>query len=135
MNWSYKLGTDSIGMLTENAKEFTRAASILGVFIVGALTCAYGATSLNVIIPNGTTFTATPTTAVVTEAQLPEFDEICMLRMITADTATFSRTALQSPILTTATTKSRSSRTSNRKLRSTFRASSTGSCPSSFRSR
>ena len=75
MNWSYKLGTNSISMLTENAKEFTRAASILGVFIVGALTCAYGATSLNVIIPNGTTFTATPTTAVVTEAQLPEFDE------------------------------------------------------------
>jgi PTS system N-acetylgalactosamine-specific IID component len=38
MNWAYKLGTNAIGILTKNAKEFTRAAFMLGVFIVGALT-------------------------------------------------------------------------------------------------
>jgi PTS system N-acetylgalactosamine-specific IID component len=53
--WSYKFGTDAIGMLTKNAKEFTRAASILGIFVVGALTCVYGATSLGLKIDNGET--------------------------------------------------------------------------------
>ena len=53
MNWSYSLGTSAIGALTKNAKEFTRAASMLGVFVVGALTCNYGATSLGIMIPNG----------------------------------------------------------------------------------
>ena len=42
MNWSYKLGSKAIELLTANAKEFTRAASMLGVFIVGALTSNYG---------------------------------------------------------------------------------------------
>lgn len=51
MNWSYKLGTDAIGLLTENAKEFTRAASILGVMVVGGLTSNYGATSIGLKIP------------------------------------------------------------------------------------
>lgn len=54
MNWSYALGAKAITMLTKNAKEFTRAASMLGVFVVGALTCNYGATSLGMMIPNGT---------------------------------------------------------------------------------
>lgn len=53
MNWSYKLGTNAIGILTANAKEFTRAASILGVFVVGTLTCLYGGTKLGIVIPNG----------------------------------------------------------------------------------
>lgn len=53
MNWSYSLGTNAIGILTENAREFTRAASILGVFVVGALTCLMGATGLGIVIPNG----------------------------------------------------------------------------------
>ncbi len=53
MNWSYSVGTGAIGALTKNAKEFTRAASMLGVFVVGALTCNYGATSLGMVIPNG----------------------------------------------------------------------------------
>ena len=53
MYWSYDLGTNAIGLLTANAKEFTRAASMLGVFVVGALTCLYGATALNITIPNG----------------------------------------------------------------------------------
>ena len=47
MNWSYKLGSKAIELLTANAKEFTRAASMLGVFIVGALT------TIALEIPNG----------------------------------------------------------------------------------
>ncbi len=53
MTWSYKLGTSAIDVLTANAKEFTRAASILGVFVVGALTSIYGATSVKIVIQNG----------------------------------------------------------------------------------
>ena len=53
MNFSYKLGTSAIGVLTQNAKEFTRAASMLGVFIVGALTCNYANINLGMVIPNG----------------------------------------------------------------------------------
>lgn len=53
MHWSYKLGTQAVGMLTANAKEFTRAASILGVFVVGALTCNYAATTVRIQHLNG----------------------------------------------------------------------------------
>ena len=53
MHWSYNLGSKAIDILTKNAKEFTRSASILGVFIVGALTSNYGATKLAIEIPNG----------------------------------------------------------------------------------
>lgn len=75
MNWSYKLGTDAIGVLTENAKEFTRAASILGIFVVGALTCVYGATKLDVQIPNGTTNVVHSVTTVVPAADQHKYDE------------------------------------------------------------
>lgn len=75
MNWSYKLGTDAIGILTENAKEFTRAASILGIFVVGSLTCVYGATKVNIEIPNGTTNNVHSVTAVVPESQMHKYDE------------------------------------------------------------
>jgi len=53
MSWSYELGTSAIDVLTANAKEFTRAASILGVLVVGALTSAYGATSTPIVLANG----------------------------------------------------------------------------------
>lgn len=53
MYWSYDLGSKAIDILTKNAKEFTRSASLLGVFIVGALTSNYGATKLGIVIPNG----------------------------------------------------------------------------------
>lgn len=46
MHWSYRLGTTAMDVLTENAREFTRAASILGVFIVGALTSNFGGTTV-----------------------------------------------------------------------------------------
>ncbi|MDU5336013.1 PTS system mannose/fructose/sorbose family transporter subunit IID [Enterococcus sp.] len=75
MNWSYKLGTDAIGLLTENAKEFTRAASILGIFVVGSLTCVYGATKVEIEIPNGTTNEVRSVTAVVPASQKNKYDE------------------------------------------------------------
>ena len=53
MNWSYKLGSQAIEILTANAKEFTRAASMLGVFVVGALTSTYGGTTIALTIENG----------------------------------------------------------------------------------
>ena len=65
MYWSYSLGTKAITVLTKNAKEFTHAASMLGVFVVGALTCNYGATSLGILIPQGQT--ATEVTKLVVE--------------------------------------------------------------------
>ena len=55
MYWSYDMGTKAIEVLTANAREFTHAASMLGVFVVGALTCNYGATKLGIVIPNGQT--------------------------------------------------------------------------------
>lgn len=75
MNWSYKLGTDAIGVLTENAKEFTRAASILGIFVVGLLTCVYGATKVDVQIPNGETNTVHSVTTVVPAGEEHKYDE------------------------------------------------------------
>lgn len=76
MKWSYKLGTNAIGILTENAKEFTRAASILGIFVVGSLISVYGATKLNVQIPNGTTNEARQvTTIVASEEEVAKYDE------------------------------------------------------------
>jgi PTS system N-acetylgalactosamine-specific IID component len=74
MNWSYKLGIDAIGLLTQRAKEFTRAASILGVFVVGVLTCVYGGTQIAVLIPNGTTAADAPTTITVPADELPTYE-------------------------------------------------------------
>ena len=53
MNWSYKLGSAAIDILTANAKEFTRAASMLAAFIIGALTANYGETTVALTIENG----------------------------------------------------------------------------------
>jgi N-acetylgalactosamine PTS system EIID component len=53
MYWSYDLGTSAIERLTRNSKEFTRAASILGIMVVGALTSIYGGTTIALEIPNG----------------------------------------------------------------------------------
>lgn len=46
MHWSYRLGTDAIGVMTANAKEFTRAATVLGTFVVGALVASFGALNI-----------------------------------------------------------------------------------------
>lgn len=52
MHWSYDLGTKAVSKLTANAREFTRAASILGVFVVGGLIANYGNTTLRIFVGN-----------------------------------------------------------------------------------
>ena len=54
MYWSYNLGMKAVSMMTEFAQEFTHAASVLGVFVVGALIANYGGgTRLGITIANG----------------------------------------------------------------------------------
>lgn len=54
MYYSYNLGMKAITMMTAHAQEFTHAASVLGVFVVGALIANYGGgTKLGIEIPNG----------------------------------------------------------------------------------
>lgn len=53
MGWSYKLGAQAIEIMTENAREFTRAASMLGVFVVGALTANMGNIVVKLEVANG----------------------------------------------------------------------------------
>ena len=53
MYWSYDLGAKAVDVLTQNAKAFTKAASLLGVFIVGSLTAIYGSVSIATTIENG----------------------------------------------------------------------------------
>ena len=54
MYWSYNLGMKAVAMMTEYADEFTHAASLLGVFIVGALIANYGGgTQLGIVLANG----------------------------------------------------------------------------------
>ncbi len=65
MSWSYSMGTSAIEVMTRNAKEFTRAASILGIMVVGALTAFFGGTTTALQIPNGTTATGEPNFIVV----------------------------------------------------------------------
>mgnify|MGYP000087312688 CR=1 FL=1 len=52
--WSYvlvlRIGTKAVTLLTSSAKEFTRAASILGIFVVGGLIANYGGTSLRIVV-------------------------------------------------------------------------------------
>ena len=50
MYWSYGLGTKAVTLLKSSAKEFTRAASILGIFVVGGLIANYGGTSLRIVV-------------------------------------------------------------------------------------
>lgn len=77
MYWSYDLGTGAIDVLTENATEFTRAASILGVFVVGALTVTFGGTNVGGLnIPNGTTEAAVPITETVSVDELSVYEDI-----------------------------------------------------------
>lgn len=75
MNWSYRLGSEAIDIFTANAKEFTRAASILGVMVVGALISVYGGTRLALEIPNGVTNEAQVIQTVVPEDAIKSYEE------------------------------------------------------------
>lgn len=55
MHWSYKTGIEGITKLTKNAKEFTRAATILGMIVVGALIASYVNINIVTEIPIGET--------------------------------------------------------------------------------
>ena len=50
MYWSYGFVTKAVTLLTANAKEFTRPASILGIFVVGGLIANYGSTTVRLIV-------------------------------------------------------------------------------------
>lgn len=74
MNWAYKLGTSAIDSLMGSMKAFTRAAAIMGCFVVGSLTVAMGGTQINLVIPNGTTSSYTATTTTVPDSDVDKFD-------------------------------------------------------------
>ena len=88
MNWSYRVGTSAIDALTANMQAFTRAASILGVFVVGALTVTMGATQINLTIPNGTTRGLAATTIVVSNEDAANFTDMEGLDTETAEAGT-----------------------------------------------
>lgn len=91
MNWSYKMGMDALDSLMASMKAFTRAASILGVFVVGCLTVAMGPTQINAVIPNGTTESYMAHTVT-----LPTEEVDGMLDMVYADPSAAEPTALVS---------------------------------------
>jgi PTS system N-acetylgalactosamine-specific IID component len=74
MNWSYKMGTQAIDALMANMKAFTRAASILGVFVVGCLTVTMGSTQIALTLPNGSTESYVAQTAVVPDDEVSSFE-------------------------------------------------------------
>ena len=76
MNWSYKMGTQAIDALMDNMKAFTRAASILGVFVVGCLTVTMGGTQIALTIPNGSSESYVAHTAVVSNDEVSNFEVI-----------------------------------------------------------
>lgn len=53
MYFSYDLGSKAIEVLTKNAKEFTHAATLLGIIVVGALISNMGSTTLALEFANG----------------------------------------------------------------------------------
>ena len=76
MNWSYKMGTQAIDALMDNMKAFTRAASILGVFVVGCLTVTMGGTQIALTIPNGSSESYVAHTATVSNDEVSKFEVI-----------------------------------------------------------
>ncbi len=92
MNWSYKLGTSAIDALTANMQAFTRAASIMGVFVVGCLVVTMGGTQINLQIPNGTTRGLAPTTVIVSEKEAENFTGMEGIDTETAEAGTIAMT-------------------------------------------
>lgn len=92
MNWSYKLGTSAIDALTANMKAFTRAASIMGVFVVGCLVVTMGGTQINLEIPNGTTRSLSANTVVVSNAEAENFSDLAGIDTETAKAGTMAMT-------------------------------------------
>ena len=78
MRWSYNVGTSAIDMLTSNMQAFTRAASIMGCFVVGALVVNMGGTQINWTIPNGTTRGLAAETVVVSNEEAENFADLAI---------------------------------------------------------
>lgn len=76
MNWSYKMGTQAIDALMDNMQAFTRAASILGVFVVGCLTVTMGGTQIALTLPNGSSESYVAHTCVVDTDDVADFEVI-----------------------------------------------------------
>ena len=92
MKWAYKVGTGAIDALTANMQAFTRAASILGVFVVGALTVTMGGTQINLPIPNGTTRSLAANTVVVSNEDAENFTDLEGIDTETAEPGTMALT-------------------------------------------
>ncbi len=92
MKWAYKVGTGAIDALTANMQAFTRAASILGVFVVGALTVTMGGTQINLTIPNGTTRSLAANTVVVSNKDAENFTDLEGIDTETAEPGTMALT-------------------------------------------
>lgn len=92
MKWAYKVGTGAIDALTANMQAFTRAASILGVFVVGALTVTMGGTQINLTIPNGTTRSLAASTVVVSNEDAENFTDLEGIDTETAEPGTMALT-------------------------------------------
>ena len=92
MNWSYKLGTSAIDALTANMQAFTRAASIMGVFVVGCLVVTMGGTQINLQIPNGTTRGLSANTVIVSEKEAENFTGMEGIDTETAEAGTMAMT-------------------------------------------
>ena len=101
MNWSYRVGTGAIDALTANMQAFTRAASILGVFVVGCLTVTMGATQINLTIPNGTTRGLAAHTIVVSNEDAENFADLAV-DTDTAEAGTLGITDMDGNALTAA---------------------------------
>ena len=99
MNWSYRVGTGAIDALTANMQAFTRAASILGVFVVGCLTVTMGATQINLTIPNGTTRGLVAHTVVVSNEEAENFADLAV-DTDTAEAGTIAMTDTEGAALT-----------------------------------
>ena len=89
MKWAYKVGTGAIDALTANMQAFTRAASILGVFVVGALTVTMGGT---LTIPNGTTRGLAANTVIVSNEDAENFTDLEGIDTETAEPGTMALT-------------------------------------------
>lgn len=101
MNWAYKVGTSAIDALTANMQAFTRAASIMGVFIVGCLTVTMGGTQINLEIPNGSSRSIAATTVVVSNEEADNFADLAV-DTETAEAGTLAMTDLEGNPLTAA---------------------------------
>ncbi|MGX4601118.1 PTS system mannose/fructose/sorbose family transporter subunit IID [Faecalimicrobium sp. JNUCC 81] len=75
MHWSYKVGVEGITKLTKNAKEFTRAATILGMIVVGSLIASY--VGINLVTPEHLSMSGTIDIQSILDSIMP-----CLLPLV-----------------------------------------------------